>query len=268
MRLSDYRWRSGSEDVLGGMDCFWLSSEEHAAAQVRVYAYPESVVPTSVREALTPGCGLTDWGETECYASGVQGGTWLLVRIGGGDGSATDASVQQLYDHAASRLSQHPAAVPASRTAEWWSTVDCSAVSGRIDPTLLGFDRVEDPDSSGSQQSDVHPTSIPALNGVQTNCGLYFVSGSPEVTDGQTVSVDFVAGGAIAYDTARSADHAQQVVVEGAREAVLVPGNDRYEGSFDVLLVTDGVNVLAVFTDVSRPNDWFISLAAQIMAGM
>ena len=74
MRLSDYRWRSGSEDVLGGIDCFWLSSEEHAAAQVRVYAYPESVVPTSVREALTPGCGLTDWGETECYASGVQGG--------------------------------------------------------------------------------------------------------------------------------------------------------------------------------------------------
>ena len=49
---------------------------------------------------------------------------------------------------------------------------------------------------------------------------------------------------------------------------MLVPGNDRYEGSFDVLLVTDGVNVLAVSTDVSRPNDWFISLAAQIMAGM
>ena len=85
MALSDYRWRTGSDEVLGGIDCIWLSTEFYAAAAVKVFAFPLEVVPPEVAEAVVPGC--VDLGyETptvQCTLAGTVDGTWLLVRSTG-----------------------------------------------------------------------------------------------------------------------------------------------------------------------------------------
>ncbi len=48
MALSDFRWRTGENRVLGGLDCFWTSAQEYASATVSLRVYPTGVVPETI----------------------------------------------------------------------------------------------------------------------------------------------------------------------------------------------------------------------------
>ena len=41
MVRSDYRWETGANAVLGGIDCVWVSEEAYLAATLHLFAYPE-----------------------------------------------------------------------------------------------------------------------------------------------------------------------------------------------------------------------------------
>ena len=133
------------------------------------------------------------------------------------------------------------------------------APSWRARSTSLRWDTSASRRLRGDQTRIRRPSRT--LAGVAFSCGLYFSSGSGEVVDGLSESLQFYAGGAIAFESALAAPNARPIAVDGAVSAVVVPGNDRHEGGFDVLLVSDGTNVVALSTDPLKPPEWSVDLA-------
>jgi hypothetical protein len=62
-----------------------------------------------------------------------------------------------------------------------------------------------------------------------------------------------------------AAERGQRVEVVGALSAMSVPGLDRYEGSWNVLAVSDGVNVLMLSDGGSEDLDHLILLAEELL---
>lgn len=269
MMRSDYRWRTGANDVLGGIDCVWVSEEAYLIATVHLYAYPESVVPDAVRDAIVAGCVDSDNGPAvECSAVGIVDGTWLHVRAYGPTEQVSGSGVDALYASAAARLADHPRAVPATPTARWWTEPDCLDLVSQIDPSTYGFERVALLEPSQTGPGPVGPESITSLVGAAFACEFHFTSGTGDNTSGEVVRIDVVPGGAVTFSTAVEAERSQVVTVDGAEAAVIAPGLDRYEGSGDVVVATDGVNVLMVTPDFVRATADAVPLASTLFALM
>lgn len=254
MMLSDYRWLDGSDAVVGGIDCVWVSAEEYLSAVVHVYAFPEETAPSWQIETYPPGCTELggDFPQLQCTRAEVIDGTWLLVSATAAADLITEAGVDALFSTAAARLPSYPAPVPATPTAQWWGPMDCSAVVAQIDPALYGFERVA--------LLDGQPT-MPA-----TMCDLHFTAGSGENTSGEVVNIRIVPGGAITFPTALAAEGATPVTVTGAQSAVIAPGLDRYEGSGQIIVATDGVNTLLVTPDYIRETEVALPIADVVFA--
>ncbi|WP_374977585.1 hypothetical protein ACEYYH_07410 [Microbacterium trichothecenolyticum] len=268
MMRSDYRWRTGANDVLGGIDCVWVSEEAYLAATVHLFAYPESVVPSAVRDAIAPGCVDSGNGPAvECASSGTVDGTWLLVRAYGPTVQVSASGVDALYAAAAARIGEHPRATPATRTAQWWSQPDCPALAAQIDPGVYGYERVAQLEPTTSDPG-ARAEAIVSLAGAAFSCELHFTSGSGDTSTGEVVRVDVVPGGALTFPTAVAAEGAAAVTVSGAQAAVIVPGLDRYEGSGEVIVATDGVNTLMVTPDIVRETSEAAPLAEVVFAAM
>ena len=269
MVRSDYRWRTGANDVLGGIDCVWVSAEAYLTATVHLFAYPDSVVPQSVRDAAAAGCVESGNGPAvECTGSGIVDGTWLLVRAYGPADQITASGVDALYSSAAARLPGHPRAVAAERTAEWWTQPDCSALAAAIDPASYGFERVAVLEPAGTSDPGLRPEGIVSLVGAAYSCDIHFTAGSGDTTSGEVVRIDVVPGGAVTFPTAVAAEGASPVTVNGAQSAVIVPGLDRYEGSGAVIVATDGVNMLMVAPDLVRETADALPVAGAVFARM
>jgi len=269
MKRSDYRWRTGANDVLGGIDCVWVSEEAYLTATVHLFAYPESVVPDAVQDNVTVGCVDSDNGPAvECTAAGVVDGTWLLVRGYGPADQISASGVDALYSHATARLGDHPRAAPAERTGEWWVAPDCGGLAAQIDPAVFGFERVAPLEQTSTSDPGLRPEGIVSLTGAAFWCDLHFTSGSGDATSGEVVRIDVVPGGAATFPTAVAADGSRPVTISGAQSAVIAPGLDRYEGSGAVIVVTDGVNMLMVTPDFVRDASDAVPLAGAIYAQM
>lgn len=271
MVLSDFRWRTGANDVLGGIDCVWVSEEEYLSATIHLYAYPEQVVPAEFATAMVPGCRQEEHDDRlTCTSVGTVDGLWLLVQARAASELISAEKVQALYDSAASRVDAHPRAMPATRTEAWWARPDCAALVERIDPAVYGYERVtllDDPYATDPGSAPL-PGRIPWLRDAAFACELHFTSGSGDSSTGEVVRVDVVPGGAVAFPSAVGAEYAQTVTVDGAEAAVIVPGLDRYEGSPDVVVATDGVNMLMVSGDYIRDPVETIPLTEVIFALM
>ncbi|HET6301608.1 hypothetical protein [Microbacterium sp.] len=268
MTRSDYRWRTGANDVLGGIDCVWVSDEGYLIATLHLYAYPAEVVPAEVSSAATSGCSQGPQDERlSCTAVGVVDGTWLLVRADAPPEQISAEKVQALYDSAVSRMRDHPRAAPAMRTDAWWAAPDCPELAASVDPAIYGYERVALLDQPQSPDSwPAHPAAIPSLAGAAFACELHFTSGSGDSSTGEVVRVDVVPGGAVAFASAVGAEYARTATVDGAEAAVIVPGLDRYEGSPDVVVATDGVNMLMVSADYIRDPVESVPLTGVIFA--
>ena len=270
MMRSDYRWETGANTVLGGIDCVWVSEESYLNATLHLYAYPESVVPDRIRTATVDGCHELDGDSSrvECSATAVADGMWLVVQAQAPADQLTQADVHALVTAAAGRLGDHPPAAPATPTSAWWAAPDCPSIATAIDPAVYGFERLAllDPQSTTTEGS-THPAGITAVAGAWFGCDLHFTSGSGENTSGEVVTVAIVPGGAVSFQSAVDAEYSEPVEVEGAQAAVIAPGLDRYEGSPSVVVVTDGVNILMVTPDWGRGAD-AAPLTAAILALM
>lgn len=266
MLRSDYRWETGANTVLGGIDCVWVSEEEYLAATVHLYAYPESVVPAAVRDAVAPGCTDQDF-ETprvSCSTVGVVNGMWLLVRGAGSPEQVSSTGVDMLYARAAERIAQHPRGVAATRTADWWSLVDCDALVAQIEPAIYGFEQVALLDEQSWEGEPSHgPESISEQ--ASSLCQLHFTSGSGDTSSGEVVGVWVVPGGGSAFPTAVASEGSQPITVDGAQAAVIASGLDRYEGSPSMIVATDGINMLMVIPDWASESTRAIPLAAVIL---
>jgi hypothetical protein len=255
MMRSDYRWHTGANAVLGGIDCVWVAEEEYLAATVHLYAYPESVVPERVRAAVVAGCSDLDSESPQVFCSsvGVVDGMWLLVRAAGSADQVTATGVDALYAKAAQRLGQHPSGAAATPTAEWWSDIDCEGLVAQIDPAVYGFERVALLDQHDWEgEPSYGPETISAQ--ASSMCQLHFTSGAGDTSTGEVVHVWTVPGGAGSFTTAVHSEGAQPVTVEGSQGAVIASGLDRYEGSPSMIVTTDGVNMLMVAPDwISDP---------------
>lgn len=269
MVRSDYRWQTGANVVLGGIDCVWVSAEEYLSATIHLFAYPESVVPDEVREGVVPGCQPVN-GEgsfVECSVAGTVDGMWLQLRAVARDDQLSAGGVDALYASAVARLSAYAPGVPATRTAKWWPTLDCAALLARIDPMSYGHERVAILDAQGyTGPSTERAEGIPTLAGATSSCDLHFTSGSGDATSGEVVRFAVVPGGAIVFQTAVDAELSVPVQVDGAQAAVIAGGLDRYEGSGAVIVATDGVNVLLVTPDMATETAKAAPLAAAALA--
>lgn len=269
MTLSDYRWQTGANAVLGGIDCVWVSAEAYLSATVHLFAYPADTIAASLLDVAAPGCvGTGETSRVSCTQWADVDGTWLLVRADGADDQITQSGVDTLFAAAAARLADHPRAVPAVRTDTWWSAPDCSSLVAQIDPSAYGYDRVA---LLGGQQSTPppeRPESIISLLGAAFACDFHFTAGAGDDTRGEVVRLEVVPGGGGSFPSAQVAEGAEPVTVEGAQASVIVPGLDRYEGSAAVLVATDGVNMLMVSPDLTRDTADAAPLAATLLAAM
>lgn len=251
MGLADFRWETGENAVLGGIDCLWLSEESYNAASIRVYAYPETVVPASVRDAVGSGCEQGGSSKLTCSHVGAVGGTWLAVIASAPADQISAEGVDVLFEGAADRLAEHPAAAAEPRTAGWWTSPECDRLVTEIDPTAYGFEHVELQEPQQATPAD-DPGQVPALVGALTRCTILMTSGSGDTRREQEVRVTVVPGAA-RFQTAADAGEAKSVSVEGAATAVWVAGNSRYDATPDVLVVTDDVNVLILSPAIWEP---------------
>lgn len=268
MQRSDFRWETGSHATSGGIDCVWVSTEEYLGATVHVYAYPDDVVPDDVRSLTGTGCEPTAEGDRViCDASGVTEGIWVLVRVVGWADQVSADATQAAYALAAAHVVDYPEPKQADPTSAWWGQLNCDRLPGQIDAARYGFDRVTKVDySADAPPVAPHPSRIPAEVGAESSCDLSFTSGEePDVTRGSAVGVSLVPGGAVTFATVESAERGQRVEVVGALSAMWVPGLDRYEGSWNVLAVSDGVNVLMLSDGGSEDVDRLILLAEELL---
>lgn len=265
MMLSDYRWKTGANEVLGGIDCVWVSDGVYLAARVHLYSYPASVVSEEIKAAGSTGCEVAD-GSYVCTQSGAVGEAWLDIRAIGQPDAMPETGVEPLFSAASARLADHPAPSRAVRGDDWWELADCEELAATIDPAVYGFERV----ALLAQSSRGEPTewhdSLGLYEGATNWCDLHFTAGSGDDTSGEVVRIDVVPGGAIAFQTALDAEYAEPVEVEGALAAVAVPGLNRFEGSESLLVVTDGVNVLMVTPDMTRETSDAAPLAAAVLS--
>jgi hypothetical protein len=269
MMLSDYRWRTGADDVLGGIDCVWVSDGVYLAATAHLFAYPEAVVGEDLRAGTPTGCAsIEDGARVECTQAGTVDGTWMVVRAAGDTDAVTAAGVAGLFAEASTRLADHPTPSPALRTPQWWSLPDCAEVAASVDPAVYGFERVALLGQSSRGEATERLEGIALFAEATSWCELHFTSGSGDTSSGEVVRVDVVPGGAIAFPTALAAAGAEPVTVDGAQAAVIAPGLDRYEGSGAVVVATDGVNVLLVTPDFIRPTTDALALTAGVFALM
>ncbi|SFS00797.1 hypothetical protein SAMN04487846_1410 [Microbacterium sp. cf046] len=267
--LADYRWRTGAIDLLGGIDCLWLSTETYAAAAVQVFVYPVEVVPSDVADGIVPGC--TDLGYSnptvQCSLSGVIDGTWVLVRSSGDPATTTEDGIRSVFDRVSANVVAYPSPSPAQRVASWWGPMDCDQLVAQIDPVSYGFERVALLESDFSAPvGGAAPETIPDVPG--TSCDLHFTAGSGDDTSGEVVNVSIVPGGASAFPTAVAAVNSVPFEVAGAQAAVIAPGLDRYEGSGSVIVATDGINMLMVTPDFIRETSAAGSIADAAFAMM
>lgn len=269
MVRSDYRWKTGANEVLGGIDCVWVSDGVYLAATAHLFAYPEAVVGEDLRAGTPTGCTpIEDGSRVQCAAAGLAGGTWMVVRAAGDAGVVTAAGVEGLFADASARLANHPAPSPAVRTAQWWALPDCAELAASVDPGSYGFERVALLSQSSRGEATDSLEGIALFAGATSWCELHFTSGDGDTSRGEVVRVDVVPGGAIAFPTALAADGAQPVSVAGAQAAVVAPGLDRYEGSASVVVATDGVNVLMVTPDITRATTDALPLTGTLLAGL
>ena len=236
----------------------------------------DAVATETVMEPVTVTCtaaaaaGSVDSGNgpaVECTTSGTVDGTWLLVRAYGPTDQVSASGVDALYAAAAARLGEQPRATPATRTAQWWSQPDCPALAAQVDPGVYGYERVTQLEPTTSDPG-AQPEAIVSLAGAAFACELHFTSGSGDTSAGEVVRIDIVPGGALTFPTAVAAQGAGAVTVSGAQAAVIVPGLDRYEGSGEVIVATDGVNMLMVTPDIVRDPAEAVPLAEVVFAAM
>lgn len=268
MMLSDYRWRTGADDVLGGIDCVWVSDGVYLAAITHLHAYPDSVVGDELRAGAPRGCVAVDGGGTECTEAGSVDGTWLVVRSFGAEDTVTEAAVEGLFAQASESLAEYPAASPAVRTPQWWRLADCQELAASVDPAVYGFERVALLGQSSRGEPTEQMEGLALFAGSTNWCDLHFTSGSGDTVSGEVVRIGVVPGGAITFQTALDAAEARPVSVEGAQDAVIVPGLNRYEGSESVIVVTDGVNILTVAPALERDPADAAPLAAAVLGEM
>jgi hypothetical protein len=267
MARSDYRWHTGANLVLGGIDCVWVSAEAYLTATVHLFAYPADLISNSPLDLAVPGC-YSDGGGSRVSCSQWRdvGGMWMLVRADGSPDEISQDGVDRLFDAAAARLADYPPGVVATRTAEWWAAPDCAQIAAAIDPTTYGYERVALLEGQPSPVRTDQAEAIVSLVEAAYWCELHFTAGSGDSSRGEVVRIDVVPGGGAAFPSAASAEYAVPVTVEGARGAVVVPGLDRYEGSGSVIVSTDGVNMLMVTPDWSRDTTEAVPVASAVFA--
>lgn len=270
MSRSDYRWETGANTVLGGIDCVWVSEESYLNATLHLYAYPETVVPERIRTAAVDGCRELEGDQhyVECSATDIVDGMWLLVRATGPADQITQAGVDALLANASGRLGDYDTGTPATPTSAWWGAPDCAAIASAIDPASYGFERVALLEQPTIMTDSDRPEGISFAAGAAYGCDLHFTAGSGENTSGEVVTFILVPGGAVSYQTAVDAEHSEPVDVAGAQTAVVAPGLDRYEGSNAMIVATDGVNVLMVAPDMTRATADAAGLAGALFSLM
>ena len=267
MALSDFRWRTGENRVLGGLDCFWTSAQEYASATVSLLVYPTGVVPETID--ATTGCS-PESDVSACAAVGIEGGVSMYVqaRDQGGSGQDMGVAALELLSAARSRVTDHPLPVAASPTADWWTMPACGDLADSLNGMTAAYE-ISDATSQSSPfgaSPSTNPAGIPDAAGVAKWCQLSAVA--PDDPDGWvSLTVRIVAGGAVDFASAETAEHSYAVDVTGARAAVAAGSNDRLDGGSDVLVVTDGVNLLMVSaTDAGMsPPEAFADFAGWLL---
>lgn len=268
MARNDEPWLTGAYRALGGLDCFWTSSDEYNAAAVRFVAYPADVVPETVLTAAAAGGCPPEWTPFGCAVAGVVGDTWIMVSASDTASDTADAT-QALYDLAADRVARHSAAVAPARTAQWWTLPPCADLVGRLDAAALGYDRIEITERVADMQtSPGDATQVPEVAGTSRWCEMQAVrDGQP---DGwANIFIEMVAGGGLDFGTVAAAA-VSPVQIAGAQAAYVVHDNSRLDGGSDLLALTDGTNVLTVrgADQVSSDPEAFAGFAAAILAAI
>ena len=272
MALSDYRWRTGADEVLGGIDCIWLSTESYAAATVqglRVSRWrscrprcprpscraastwrrnPDSPVLAWRASSTERGCSCAPTGDPRRHDGGRHPGG-LRPRVG---------EPRRLPGRVA-RSANRGTGGHRSIAMPWWA---------RSIRRSYGFERVALLDQQGST-SDGGAAPETIADAARSWCDFHFTAGSGDDTVGRSGRAStIVPGGAIAFPTAAATEACDRV--HGRRRARCGDrsGHRPARGAGSVIVATDGVNVLMVTPDFIRETTDAGPIADAVFAQM
>lgn len=255
-------WSPGADEKLGGLACWWSTSEEYDAAEVRIWAYPAEVAETA---GVVDQDSCTADGDPRCTRSGSSRDLWLVVTVQvlppldgeAIDGDALRAATEEVFSLAVTRADAFPAAREAARTNEWWTIDSCSAIVADLeaDGALPQGSVVHDP---LAELLATDPGMVPVTLGAARWCSVE-----------QGPLFYLWPGGADTFPTVAALDASEPVDVPGAAGAIVAPSLDALEGHHPLVVVTDGVNSLAVSSsEVGAVRQEDIDFAAALLKVM
>lgn len=223
--------------TLGGISCSYDGD-----SVVLVTAFPRSVVADDIveryREPVCEGFGYDGYG---CRVGRESGDIWSLTTLGPsqwGDDLQPTPLLDATADAVAANAAAAPAAGPAGRTPDWWSTT-CGALGTELDlDAILGVADVEEgyPADGGS---DVDIEVALRAGSFLGYCAWYGFAG----TELRAIQIWPYAGGAWAWErSAEGLAEIETLPVTGAMQARI--GIDAAE--MPVADMTDGVNLVRV----------------------
>ncbi|MFE7846478.1 hypothetical protein ACFUTX_14935 [Microbacterium sp. NPDC057407] len=244
------RWSPDADGRLGGVECWWGSTESYMGGELMVSVYPTDSAAPVAGGAGTSGCTVAYL--VQCATERTDDGLWVWVRAGtiSTTGAEQLGEVTAIADAAAAtvaeRAAQFPPPYAATRTADWWSFADCADVvqylvsAGVLTPTS----RLDGRFGQGSA-----PARVTSHHGLFLWC-----TAVDDGSDGHLSSTSFALwpGGAPDFPQAAAVALSEPFDVPGADAAVHAPGLDALEGGNSLLVAAVGPNLVGVPVGISE----------------
>ncbi|CAN7149361.1 hypothetical protein LJR045_000061 [Microbacterium sp. LjRoot45] len=226
--------------TIGGLECWWYPAEaEDGLQQLSVTVAPAAEVPASFTNAFSEPRCEGNYDGSSCYLARTMGDAWLMATVGNLIEEPPVDLLEGMLDAAGARLSQPLDAVAVSHDG-WWTLPTCEDFGVEMG---LG-EQLGDGYVTGFWEGTESPEQIMLREGgIALSCE--WSTGDVSTTpDGEfrTPSLDIANGAHWQWADLAALDGAEEVAVEGAESAVLVPDPER--PSVQRLFATDGTNVI------------------------
>jgi hypothetical protein len=244
---------TGRSDLaaVGGIRCFW-DSADYMHGEILLDVYPAAVVPAAMRNA--PCAAEAD----QCNLTATVGTAWVRVQAWG-EGKKTAAVQQSVLDAVLPHLAAFPGPAAPVRDARWWALPECTRFLDKVDQPSSGFEQI---------MLDTSPADDPYIflpHAVSRTCSIVGMGGVADPYN-EPIIVVMTAGGAKGMPV--GSDVITPLTVRGATQAVFAHLPSPIEPGPDMLVATDGVNLLQLIPDQVVDPATLTGVAGSILAAL
>ena len=228
-------------ETVGGLQCRWFVDDAagDSVTGVSVTIAPEESLPIAYTgEFREAECGAESDAKL-CRMARIEGDLWVLAQVSDLMTQPAPDLLPDLLDAVSAHL---PTPAQSVSDAGWWSLPSCEDFGAAMALQELigeGYNTGLWEGEESFQMAALREAGVSVLCEWSTGDGRLAPDGGYHVP-----SITIVNGGHWRWQEFADFDGAESVTVEGADDALVVPGNDG--ATVGQVLVTDGVNVVEV----------------------